>query len=332
MKHTSTIEELSKKLGISTSTISRALNDQPEVAPQTRKYVKEMAALMQYERNMNAVKLRTNKSYVLGIIVPSIQTSFYASFIAALEEDAKKNMYTVLILQSGENIDAEIKNFDILRKNRVDGIFASLTIFTQDIKPYLKLTEIGIPIIFFGRVPLFEACDKISIDDKKVGSLAASCLVEKYKKHIFGLFWGNATVNISQKRLKAFSEVFSSCAPDTQLDIFFAGDEEEAHHLSLQAIRSDNRPDAIFCSSDTLLIGAMSAVHETGLRIPDDIGVISISNGVIPKLYNPKVTYIETSGYKVGKLASSRLMDIFQGKTFTRELFIDSTLISAGSL
>jgi LacI family transcriptional regulator len=102
--------------------------------------------------------------------------------------------------------------------------------------------------------------------------------------------------------------------------------------MTTQALALPDRPDAIFCMGDLILIGAMQAIYEKGLRVPEDISIISISNGFIPTLYNPKITYVETSGYKLGKLAFKRMMSCLSGNTFLQELTVESLLVDGGSL
>ena len=102
--------------------------------------------------------------------------------------------------------------------------------------------------------------------------------------------------------------------------------------MTNEALDRAERPDAVFCMGDLILIGAMQAIHERGLRVPEDISIISISNGFFPTLYNPRITYVETSGYKLGKLAFKRMMSCLSGNTFLQELTVDSMLVEGGSL
>jgi LacI family transcriptional regulator, galactose operon repressor len=333
MKQYSTLKKLSEKLGLSVSTVSRALKDHPDISPATKKRVKELAELMEYEPNNDAIRLRTNKSKLLGVIVPHIQNLFYEHFLASLEEEASKMGYSVLILQSGEkNVEKESKNLDIMKRNRVDGLFVSVTEQTEDIKPFLKLTEMGIPLIFFDRVPPAETFNKICFADNNAATIAATQLIKHKKKHVLGLFWGSPKLSITQKRFTSFEEAFKNNSPETILDIHFHMDVNEAENITRKAIESNNPPDAIFCTGDSTMISAIRAIQKKGLKIPGDIGVIAISNGFIPELYTPSISYVETSGHKLAKLAYTRLMEIFDGKTFTRELSVDAVFVEGGSL
>jgi LacI family transcriptional regulator len=137
----STLKKLSETLGISISTVSRALKNHPDVSEITRTKVKELAAALEYEPNNNAVQLRTKKSNILGIMVPSIDNFFYDSFIAAVEDDARVHGYSVLIMQSRDNVEVENSNLHLFRKNMVSGLFAAISIETEEMTAFQKLKE-----------------------------------------------------------------------------------------------------------------------------------------------------------------------------------------------
>lgn len=332
MKQYSTLKKLSEKLGLSISTVSRALKDHPDISPATRKRVKDLAELTEYEPNTFALNLRTNKSKIVGLIVPFFQNLFYEYFISSLDEEVRKEGYSLLILQSGESVEAEIKNLTIMKKNRVDLLFVSLTENTENIEPLLKLTELGIPVIFFDRVPPGETCDKIRFADYEAGKIAARRLIKSNKKHIICLFTDNPNLGTVKERINAFRETYKKFSPRANLDIHFHPDMKKGEQIALRVLQHKNIPDAFFCIGDNSTICAMKAIRKRRLRIPKDIGIISISHGFIPTLYDPAITYVETNGFKLGKLAFTRLKEILAGQTSIKELVIDARLVEGGSL
>jgi LacI family transcriptional regulator len=332
MKQYSTLKKLSEKLNLSISTVSRALKDHPDISPATRKRVKDLAELMEYEPNTFALNLRTNKSKIIGVIVPYFQNLFYEYFIASLDEEVRKVGYSLLILQSGESVETELKNLHIMKKNRVDLLFVSTTENTENIEPLLKLPEIGIPIVFFDRVPSFEGCDKIRFADSETGVMAAKRLIKSRKKCILCLFTDNPKLNIVNNRLTAFRETFEKLAPEANLDIHFHADFSAGERIITRALKKKNPPDALFCIGDNSMIWSLKTLQKKGLTVPGDIGILAISNGFIPTLFSPVITHIITNGYKLGKLAFTRLKDILEGETSTRELVIEAALAEGGSL
>ncbi|MEP6711105.1 MAG: LacI family DNA-binding transcriptional regulator [Ferruginibacter sp.] len=331
MQKASTLKQLSKILDISVSTVSRALKNHPDISEQTKKKVRELAETLEYEPNRHAVFLRNNTSNVLGIVVPLINNFFYESFTGAVEEEARAAGYTVLIVQSGESKETELANLKLLKNNSIAGVFVSITTETEDITPFLKLQDKNIPVIFFDRVPVFEACNKICLADRRAATIAADALIVKQKKSVLALF-GHPKLTISIKRFETFNEVFKTRSPTAKVNNQFPLNIADAKEMTMLALESKAPPDALFCMGDMILIGAMQAVHEKRLRIPQDISVISISNGLIPTLYDPKITFVETSGYKLGKLAFKRMIECLGGSTFMQELTVESILVEGGSL
>ncbi len=327
----STLKKLSEVLGISISTVSRALKDHPDISDTTKKRVKELALALEYEPNTYAVQLRTRQSNVLGIMVPTIDNFFYDSFIAAVEEEARLHGYSVMIMQSRDNVQIETSNLLLFRKNMVMGLFASVSIETEDMLPFHKMEEMKTPVVFFDRVPETGDYNKVCLADEIAAKIAAEALIEKRKRNVLALF-GHPHLSITRKRCTSFKEVFEKKAPQTKLTIEYPESIAESKKVALEALRSAERPDAVFCMGDLILIGVMYAIHELKLKVPDDIGVIGISNGLIPTMYDPKITHVETSGYKLGKLAFTQMLTCLKNGPGIDEVFLESMLIEGGSL
>jgi LacI family transcriptional regulator len=327
----STLKKLSEVLGISISTVSRALKDHPDISDTTKKRVKELATALEYEPNTYAVQLRTRQSNVLGILVPLIDNFFYDSFIAAVEDDARRHGYSVMIMQSRDKADIETANLQLFRKNMVMGLFASVSIETEDLLPFRKMEEMKTPVVFFDRVPETGLYNKVCLSDEKAARIAAEALIQKNKKNVLALF-GHPHLSISRKRCASFTETFGRLSPDSVLTVLYPESIEESRKTVLAHYQQGEKPDAIFCMGDLILIGVMSAIHELKLRVPEDIGVIGISNGLIPTMYDPKITYVETSGFKLGKLAFTQMLGCLKDGPSVDEVFLESPLVEGGSL
>jgi len=183
-----TLKEISKALGISISTVSRALKNHPDISTKTKTKVAELAQLLDYEPNANAIGLRTNTNKVFGLLIPSISNSFYDSFVAAVEEESRKVGYSIMILQSGDNAAIEVENLKLCRQNRVSGVFICIASQTQNFEPFNKIKEQKIPLIFFDKVPSNYEGNKVCVADKTAAVLSANTLIQSGKK-IFWLFW-----------------------------------------------------------------------------------------------------------------------------------------------
>lgn len=320
-----TLKKISEVLGISISTVSRALKNHPDISEKTKQRVTELAEMLEYEPNVNAINLRTSKSNIFGLVVPSISNFFYHSFISSVEEESRRNNYSLLILQSGDDPATEVTNLKLCRQNRISGLFACIS-KSGNTDAYLKMRELDIPVIFFDKVPEMPGCNKVCVADEAAASIAANTILQKKKKIVLAIF-GNRTLSITKKRLSAFTKTIDQ---KTGLLIHFADNQDEAEAITLTCL--PQKPDTIFCMSDEILAGAMKAIQRKSLRIPDHISVIAISNGFIPKLYFPEITYVETSGYKLGKLAFSSMLSCLAGSTFMKELTTEALLVEGGSI
>lgn len=327
----STLKKLSEALGISISTVSRALKDHPDISDNTKKRVKELATALEYEPNTYAVQLRTRQSNVLGILVPMIDNYFYDSFIAAVEDEARAHGYSVMIMQSRDKRDIEKANLQLFRKNMVMGLFASVSIETEDLTPFRKMEEMKTPVVFIDRVPEEGEYNKVCLSDDTAARIAAEALISKKKKNVLALF-GHPHLSISRKRCASFKETVERLSPGTKLTILYPEGIQESRKVVLEYFQQEERPDAVFCMGDLILIGVMSALHELKIKIPDDTGVIGISNGLIPTMYDPKITYVETSGFKLGKLAFAQMLHCLKNGPSVNEVFLESMLVEGGSL
>jgi len=318
-------------LNLSISTVSRALKDHPDISESTKQKIRELAGVLEYEPNTYAINLRTNDSREFGVIVPSVANYFYQSFISSLEEEARLYGYSLLILQSGDDPLVEQENLRKCRQNRVAGVFVSITSTTANYEPFMKLGEKDIPVVFFDKVPSYEACNKVCVGDTSAANLAAEALIVRKKKRVLAVF-GDIGMSITQKRIEAFTESFKSNNSNAVLQIEYAKSFTEAARTIETAFAQTQKPDAVFCMSDEILTGVMKSVQKLQLKVPHDLGIIAISDGFIPQLYYPEITYTETSGFKLAKLAFTRMLTCLSGNPFVQELRLDSILINGGSL
>lgn len=321
-----TLKKISELLGLSISTVSRALKSHPDISEKTRQRVTELANTMDYEPNANAIQLRTSKSNLFGLIVPSISNFFYHSFISAVEEESRKNGYALMILQSGDDPAIELMNLKLCRQSRISGLFACISNHTGNIDTYLKMKDLDIPVIFFDKVPELNNCNKVCVADEASATMAANTILRKNKKKVLAIF-GNKNLSITKKRLSAFTATMEG---KIELLVHHANSAAEAETITMEHL--SQKPDTIFCMSDEILTGSMKAIQRAALKIPEDISVIAISNGFIPKLYFPETTYVETSGEALGKLAFSSMIACLGGSTFTQELTTVSVLVEGGSM
>lgn len=330
MGQTATLKKISVQLNLSISTVSRALKNHPDISENTKRKVKELAILMEYEPNSYAINLRTNKSKVFGLIVPDISNMFYDSFISAAEKDARKSGYSLMILQSGDDPLQEAENLKLCKHYRVDGILISIVPDSYSTEMLAKYQESGIPVVFFDKVPETGGFDTVCMADEEAATIAAHTILTYNKKNILALF-GNPELSITKKRKDAFLKLLEK-EKGIKVNVQYCANTEEAKNCTALAIGKSVKPDHVFCMSDEILIGVMQTLKHSKLKIPSDISILAISNGFIPGLFNTEVTYIETSGYELGKLAIKRMLENMEGKTPVKSIMLPSRLVEGKSL
>lgn len=332
MKDTITLKKIAETLGISISTVSRALKNHPDISVKTRQKVNDLATALDYEPNAYAIQLRTNKSNIFGLIVPSVSLFFYDSFISSVEEECRKSGYSLLILQTSDNPDTELENIRLCRQNRVSGIFVCISPQTKNIEPFLKVSRQDVPVIFFDKVPDDEETNRVSLADAQAAKLAAEVLLDKQKKDILSIF-GNPDLSITKRRLNAFSNTMQQKGGNAvKVNYAHASNATDAFSVTKEVLDQKKKPDAVFCMSDEILTGTMKAIQKSGIKVPEQIGILSMSNGFIPKLYHPEVSYVETSALKLGKLAFTQMMACVSGTKINQELTVECVYVPGDSL
>ncbi len=331
MVATTTLKKISEMLSISISTVSRALKNHPDISEKTKQKVNDLAIMLDYEPNPHAIQLSSKTSNVLGVIVPKVSDLFYTSFIDAVEEESRKNGYSLIILKTDNDVEVEVNHVRFCKKQRVAGLFASVTPDTSNLEVFERLKEVEIPVIFYDRVPTTDKFIRACFADRTAAILAAETILKKKKKKVLAIF-GDTNISITQQRLQAFKEIFNQHKVSNRLVIKHANNFLESNDVVLAHFNTGDIPDTIFCMSDEIMVGVMKAVQILNLSVPKDISVITISNGFYPQLYYPEITYIETSGYKLGKLAFDIMMKAIAGDKHIQEYDVEPLLIEGGSL
>ncbi len=327
-----TLKKISQLLNISISTASRALKDHPDIADGTKQKVKELATMLDYEPNPYAIQLSTSNSNIFGLIVPEVSNLFYTSFIDAVEDESRKVGYTLFILKTNDDPEAEAAHIRYCKKHRVAGVFACITPNASNFDLFQSLSRSDIPVIFFDRVPSQTNCNRICFADETAGTIAANAILKKNKKNILAVF-AEPGLSITQKRLKAVKDVFQQQSNPPKLTIYHTYDKDQTKAFIKQQLSAKDRPDTIFCMTDVILHITMKAVQELKLNIPEEVAIITISNsGFFPKLYTPEITYVETSGYDLGVAALSAMMTCVREDAPYQEQYIDAHLVEGESL
>ena len=325
-----TIKDIARELGISPSTVSRALKDHPDISIETKKAVNELAKRLNYQPNAIALSLKHSKTFTIGVIIPETVHYFFSSVISGIEDIAYEAGYNIMICQSNELYDREKSNANMLYSNRVDGLLVSLAKETQDFSHLSFFQENNIPLVCFDRATKELACDQVVIDDYSAALKVVDYLIEQGHKNLLHLA-APQHLDIGYNRRKGFEDALKKHGlPFSEEQVIQADKFEVASEVVEDLIRSGNIPDGIFAVNDLTALGAMKALKKHQIKIPQQVGLAGFGNGQTAMLTDPPLTTIDQNGYMMGKKAAEILLKRITDNTndFTPETHvIDTELI-----
>ena len=309
LKNQITIKDIASELGISPSTVSRALKDHPDISEATKKAVKELAEKWDYQPNSIALSLRSQKSNIIGVVVPQLVHHFFSTVISGIEDVAYAAGYNVMICQSNEKYERELADVKALVSSRAEGLLVSFSKETRDFEHLKKLQSRGVPLVFFDRISEEMYTHSVIVDDFGGAFKATEHLVDIGCKRIAHLA-GPDHLLISQNRQDGYQEALTKHNMPYEEELVIACDDgpEEGVEQMKQLLALPNRPDGVFANNDLVAIGAMRAIKEAGLRIPEDIAVIGYSDWMVASVMSPSLSSVAQPGYEMGKVAAEILL------------------------
>ncbi len=335
MKSRTTIKDIARALNIHHATVSRALRDHPDVKPETRRLVKEMARKLNYQPNILARNLKMNSTNMIGVIVPEIKHHFFAAVISGIEEVAYQAGYVILVCQSNEQYEREVMNTRALISNKVAGLIVSISQTTQQGEHFRLFQEQGGKIVFFDRV--FEEINapKVVVDDYQGAFEATEHLIRQGRRRIAHI-GGTEHISVSLARFRGYRAALEKNGLSFHPDyVVFSGFHESDGQRGMeQLLKLTPRPDALFAVNDPVAVGSYEVIKQAGLKIPDDIAVVGFSNNPISAVVNPPLTTVEQPSYEMGKYAAEILIRMIKsGKDENTEspLVLNTRLIKRAS-
>lgn len=315
MKKHFTIKDIARELGISTSTVSRALNDKYDVSPSTRKAVLDLASEMNFRPNPYAANLVNKKTGMIGVVVPEFINSFYPRIIIAIQNVLAQEGYNVLITQSNENPELELRNLNALEYNRVEGILASTCRGDVNEWKYKELIENGIPVVFFSRDCPGVSAPRVGIDDYKLAYQAVNSLINNGKKKVSKILHlgGPEYLSSSAKRWEGWRDAMVDCGRELWQDSVLRCDgitmADGYKAMSYWLQNCDGiLPEAIFAFNDPLAIGAMKAIKEYGANIPEDVKIMGFSESLEALVVEPNLSSVAQPLEEMGEVAARLLL------------------------
>ncbi len=303
-----TIKDIARNLGVSVSTVSRALKDHPDISLETKQLIKAYAEQVNYRPNVLALSLRKQKTNTIGLIIPAIVHHFFSSVISGIEDLAYKEGYNLIICQSNENQHREAINLQTLIDHRVDGILVSLSKTTQSFEHFREAIDSGIPIVFYDRVTDALDSDKVIMDDFEGGRIATNHLINRGCKNIIHLAAPQHLL-IGMNRRRGYCEALKKAGLEIREDHILKCDtREEVLTLKNHLLNIAPSVDGIFAVNDSTAMAAIQVLQSKGFRVPDDIAVVGYGDGPNATIIHPELTTIVQKGYEMGRESVKMLL------------------------
>jgi len=308
-----TIADIARALGVSKMTVSRAINNHPEISAETRARILEVARKMNYRPNQYARALTTNRSYLLGIVVPDLMHSYFAEICRGVESIARVAGYQNLICNTDEEAAKEIEEIEALLP-RTDGLIVASSASPSEIKFYRKIIKEDAKIVLIDRRLEGVNCPMITTDDVAVGLLATEHLIRIGYSRIGHL--RGTLASTAEGRFEGYKQALAKhnipFNPSLVRDCGFT--EREGYEAMSAWLKEGGVPSAVFAANDPAAIGAMGAIMDAGLNIPDDVALVGGGDIHYGDMLKAPLTTTSWSKIEMGQAAAQLLIEIIEGK------------------
>lgn len=304
-----TIKDIAKALGVSPSTVSRALKNNPDISQETRNLINNYAREHNYKPNVLALNLRTSKSNTIGVIIPQLVHHFFSSVLSGIEQVATQSGYNILVAHSNEEYQKEVKIVNSFLAARVCGVIASLAKDTSDSEHFKELIRNEIPVVFYDRICTEINTERVVVDDYAGAFAAVEYMIQTGCKRIF-FYTAPLHLEISKNRRNGYLDAMHKYnIPFSDDMIKICDSREQAIAITPDILADKNRPDAFFAINDETASGILYACKLMKLKVPEEISICGFTDGVIAESTDPKLTSVEQRGFDVGESAINLLIE-----------------------
>lgn len=329
-----TLKTIATKLGISISTVSRALKNHPDIKESTRQAVYELAEQLDYEPNQLAFQLLNRRSNTIGVVVPKISYALYLQAIPGMAEVAERHGYQLLICQTDDSYEKEVRQIHSLLSSRTSGVVLSMSANTTNYDHLLKIQRKNVPLVLFNRDCEEITCSKVLTDNHQAAYEATSVLIGQGRRRI-AFFRGPEHLQIGQKRFEGYVQALSDHGIVLDPDIVkVAADQEKDSMIAAitELFDSGAQHDAILAYSDQIAQWALVLARQRGIRIPDDLAIIGFYNEPTNELLDPPLSSVSQPAYEMGIKAMELVFKELNSTRFAFErVVLESSLVLRGS-
>ena len=326
-KEVTTLKKIAQLLEVSTSTVSRALNNHPDISEETSERVKKMAKKLNYMPNIFAKGFRQHKTNIIGVIVPNITHYFTTTIVRGIIEEASIQGYRVIISESNNDVIKQQEMFNTMIQFGVDGILASLTKMTKEIDHILPIVNI-VPLILIDKVSDKIPCTQITINDEEAAFNAIEHLINIGKKRI-AIIKEREYSYTSEKRYAGYLRALKEHNIAIDEKIIISVDDislKQGRRMTNLLLSMKKKPDAIFAITDSAAIGVIQTLKKYNIKIPEDIAVVGFSNSINSTIIEPMLTTVNQPGNLIGKTAIKYLIKEIENKD-ENDITLNKTIV-----
>jgi len=320
MKAKATLKQIAKELNVSVSTVSKALNDSPEISEITKIRIKEYAKLKNYKPNVIGLNLKNRKTKTIGVIIPNILNSFFAKVFSGIEKVADKKGYNVITCISNESIEKEINTLEMLSNGTIDGFILSVSEEAQKSHEFNHFKEIineGTPIVMFDRIADEVECDKVVVDDFDSALNATQYLINIGCKNI-ALFSSVDNLSVGKLRAEGYLKALENNNIAINPNLILRSESEEDLKDKIETVFDTNKIDGIFALDENDSVLALRIGLKRGYNIPEDLSIIGFADGILAsRRLSPSLTTVSQHGPEIGEAAAKLLIERLESKEET---------------
>lgn len=317
MKAKATLKQIAKELNVSVSTVSKALNDSPEISSSTKIRIKEYAKLKNYKPNVIGLNLKNRKTKTIGVIIPNILNSFFAKVFSGIEKVADEKGYNVIMCISNESLEKETHTLEMLSNGTIDGFIVSVSEEAQKNHEYNHFSSIindGTPIVMFDRIAAEVDCDKVIVDDYDSALNSTQHLINLGCKNI-ALLSSIDNLSVGKLRAEGYLKALENNTIPVNSNIILRADSEEDLKSKIENIFENNTIDGVFALDENDSVAALKIGLKKGYKIPEELSIIGFADGILAsRRLSPSLTTVSQHGVDIGEVAAKLLIDRLESK------------------
>jgi len=317
------IKDVAKEAGVSIATVSRVLNDVDVVNEETKKKVQEAIKKLGYRPNIVARSLKTQKSRTIGIIIPDISNQFYPEIVRGAEDVANIYNYNIILCNTDLDIDKEMEYLRVLKEKMVDGALYMSNSLEPAVIDLIKNLEL--PVVLVETTDKANTFPSVTINNDKAAFDATKYLIDRGNKKIAYIGTHEDAVHASAFRFSGYKNALKEHGLELDERLcYFGGLKADDGYEGINTILNskDVELDAVFCASDELAMGAINALREKGIKVPDDVDVMGFNDIYSASIFYPKLTTVVQPMYDMGSVGMRMLIKLINGAELVQHHFV----------